>query len=86
MSDWVIYSIGDSALLEQVLISVAMITGSGDFLAACSIGLLIGFLIVFVQSLFQGAKTINVHQVFLGWLLYSVMFVPTSYCQIWCPS
>jgi hypothetical protein len=28
---WEIYSIGDSAFLEQVLNAVAMITGTGDF-------------------------------------------------------
>ena len=44
---WTIHSVGDSAFLEQVLIAVSMITGTGDFTQMASVGLLIGVLIVF---------------------------------------
>lgn len=75
--DFTLYSIGDAAFLEQVLIAIAMINGSGDFEMMVAIGLLLGVLIVSVQSLFNGAKAINWHQVFLGWLVYGIVFLPT---------
>lgn len=72
-----IYSIGDSEFLEQILIAVAMITGTGDFKKLASIGLLLGVLIITIQSLIQGAKEINFHQVLIGWIMYSCFFGPT---------
>ncbi|KZL24226.1 conjugal transfer protein TraG N-terminal domain-containing protein [Pseudovibrio sp. Ad37] len=75
--DFTLYSIGDAAFLEQILISIAMITGTGDFETMVSIGLLLGVIIVTVQSVFGGAKAINWQQVFLGWLVYGMFFFPT---------
>jgi len=60
---WEIYSIGDSAFLEQVLNAVAMITGTGDFTSMVRIGLLIGVLMVSVQALMQGGRGINFQHV-----------------------
>ncbi len=80
--DFTLYSIGDAAFLEQVLISIAMITGSGDFETMISIGLLLGVIIVTVQSVFNGAKAINWQQVFLGWLVYGMFFFPTATVNI----
>ena len=73
-----IYSIGDAAFLEQILNAVAMITGTGNFTKIVSIGLLLGVIMVFIQSVFQGAKQINIHQVLLGWMLYACFFLPTT--------
>lgn len=50
MPEFTIYSIGDSALLEQVLIAVAMITGTNDFTKMASIGLLVSVVIVCVKG------------------------------------
>lgn len=63
--DFSIYSVGDAAFLEQIMIAVAMATGTGDFERMVSIGLLIGALIISFQSLFQGAKSWDLHQVLL---------------------
>lgn len=73
-----IHSIGDSAFLEQILIAVSMITGTGDFEKMVSIGLLLGILIVCIQSVFQGAKQINYQQVLMGWLVYACSFGPST--------
>ncbi len=53
--DFSIYSVGDAAFLEQIMIAVAMATGTGDFERMVSIGLLIGALIISFQSLFRGS-------------------------------
>lgn len=78
MGAFSIYSIGDSAFLEQILIAVSMITGTGDFEKMVSIGLLLGVLMVCIQSVFQGAKQINIQQVLVGWILYACFFGPTT--------
>jgi len=72
--DFSIYSVGDAAFLEQIMIAVAMATGTGDFERMVSIGLLIGALIISFQSLFQGAKSWDLHQVFACWLVYAISF------------
>ena len=71
MGTFTIYSIGDSAFLEQILIAVTMITGTGDFEKMVSIGLLLGVLMIMIQSVFQGAKQINIQQILVGWLIYA---------------
>ena len=78
MGTFTIYSIGDSAFLEQILIAVSMITGTGDFEKMVSIGLLLGVLMIMIQSVFQGAKEINIQQILVGWLIYACFFYPTS--------
>ncbi|MEK9497170.1 conjugal transfer protein TraG N-terminal domain-containing protein [Photorhabdus sp. P32] len=78
MGTFLIHSIGDSAFLEQILIAVSMITGTGDFEKMVSIGLLLGILMICVQSIFQGAKQINFQQVLVGWILYACFFGPTT--------
>ena len=67
-------SIGDSAFLEQIMIAVAMITGTGDFKQLVSIGMLLGVFIICFQSLFQGAQKVDLQQVFVCWVLYALMF------------
>lgn len=74
MGAFSIHSIGDSAFLEQILIAVAMVTGTGDFEKMVGIGLLLGALIISFQSLFQGAKSWDLHQVFVAWLIYGLAF------------
>lgn len=73
-----IVSIGDAAFLEQILISVAMVTSANSFEQMVSIGLLLGVFFVMVQSVFQGAKQINYHQILVGYLLYACFFIPTA--------
>lgn len=75
---WTIYSIGDVAFLEQILIGVAMVTGAGDFSRAASIGLLFALLILSFQSISKGAQELNYQQAFAGWMLFALMFWPTT--------
>ena len=79
---WEIYSIGDSAFLEQVLNAVAMITGTGDFTSMVRIGLLIGVLMVSVQALMQGGRGINFQHVLVSWLVFATMFGPSTRVSI----
>ena len=73
-----IHSIGDAAFLTQILNSVVMIVGTGDYTRLVSIGLLLGVLVVVLQSLFRGAKEIPWQQLLLGWIVYACMFIPTT--------
>ncbi|QCF28081.1 conjugal transfer protein TraG N-terminal domain-containing protein [Hydrocarboniclastica marina] len=76
--NFVIYSIGDSAFLEQILNAVAMLSGSGNIGSAAAVGALIGVLVVFVQSAVDGGKGIAFQQILVGWLFYMAMFGPTA--------
>ncbi|RCS68699.1 conjugal transfer protein TraG N-terminal domain-containing protein [Vibrio casei] len=73
-----IYSTGDAAFLEQILMAVAMVTSMASFEKMVSVGLLLGVILIFVQSVFQGAKEINYHQIFVGYILYAAFFIPTT--------
>ena len=74
---WTIYSIGDPVFLQQVLNAVAMLFASGDFVQFVSIGFLIGFLLIAVQGLLQGAQSIQFQHLLVSFILYSLLFVPT---------
>ena len=78
MGTFTIYSIGDSAFLEQILIAVSMITGTGDFEKMVSIGLLLGVLMIMIQSVFQGAKQIYSRRMLVGLLIYACFFCPNT--------
>jgi conjugal transfer mating pair stabilization protein TraG len=73
-----IVSVGDAAFLEQILIAVSVVTATNSFTKMVSVGLLLGVLIILVQSVFQGSKQINIQQIFVGYLLYACFFVPTT--------
>lgn len=79
---WEIYSIGDSAFLEQVLNAVAMITGTGYCTSMVRIGLLIGVLMVSVLALMQGGRGINFQHVLVSWLVFATMFGPSTRVSI----
>ncbi|MCE0759422.1 conjugal transfer protein TraG N-terminal domain-containing protein [Marinobacter sp. G11] len=81
--EFTIFSVGDAAFLEQILIAVAMVTSPGTgFTDIVKIGLLIGVLLILVQSVFQGAKEVNIQQIFIGYLIYALFFVPTTLVKI----
>lgn len=73
-----IHSVGDAAFLEQILMAVAMVTSTSSFEQMVAVGLLLGVLFVFIQSIMQGAERISLHQILLGYILYACFFVPTS--------
>jgi conjugal transfer mating pair stabilization protein TraG len=73
-----ITSIGDSAFLEQILIAVAMITGTGDFAQAAAIGALIGVIIISMQAVFNPGAGLPYQQLLVAWIIYGIAFVPTT--------
>lgn len=78
MLQFELYSVGSGAFLRDVFNGLAMITGTGEFSRCVSIGLLLGVLVVCVQSVLQGGKSIAWQNILLGWLLYMCFFaVPT---------
>lgn len=77
-----IHSIGDSAFLEQILIAVSMVTGSGHFTQIIGIGLLVSIIVVCTKSIFNQCSRIDFQQILLGWLIYSCLFVPRAQIAI----
>src|SRR5690554_6867359 len=75
--EFTIYSVGESSFLEQILISITMISGSGSMAKLAMIGALLGVVFVLIQSVFQGAQSVNVQHILLGWIVYMCMFGPT---------
>ncbi|MGP9796990.1 conjugal transfer protein TraG N-terminal domain-containing protein [Halomonas sp. 86] len=75
---YTIYSIGDSAFLEQILIAVSMVTGTGSFSGMVKSGLLLGFLLIAFQSLFRGGQTIPFQQILVCWIIYACFFGPSA--------
>jgi conjugal transfer mating pair stabilization protein TraG len=74
-----IYSIGESAFLEQVLNAVAMITGEDSFRDAVAIGMLLGVLLTAWQLLTGGGKGgVDFSQIVVCLILYMCMFVPRA--------
>ncbi len=76
--EFTIYSIGDSEFLEQVLISLAMITGTDDFGAMIQVGLLVGVISTIMSAIAKGGREIEIQHVLLGYIIWSTMFIPTS--------
>lgn len=76
--EFTIYSIGESVFLEQILMSVAMISGSGSMAKMAAIGGVLGVIIVMVQAIFQGGQRIEFQHVLLGWIVYACLFGPTA--------
>ena len=71
-----ILSIGDSAFLEQILIALAMVSGTGDFEQAVSIGLLVSALIVVFASIIKPSEGAQFQYVLITWLIYMIAFYP----------
>ena len=69
-----IHSIGDAAFLHQILNAVAMITGTGDFVKLCSIGILIGVIVVCVQTVLHASRSLDLQQILVGWICWMCFF------------
>lgn len=69
---WTIYSIGDSAWLEQVLNALAMLSGAGTYTSMARIGMMLGILLMFFQALIT--RTYNIGQVVIAWILFAGMY------------
>lgn len=80
--EFTIYSIGDSAFLEQVLIALAMIGGYDDFGAMVQVGLAVGVFATVLSAIAKGGRGIEFHHVLLGYIIWATMFVPTARVNI----
>ena len=74
--EWTIYSIGDSAFLEQVLNAVAMLTGTGDFNDAIRIGFLLGVLMLALQAVLRPMSMIQFQYTLVAFLVFSFLYGP----------
>ena len=75
-----IISVGDVEFLGQVLNSVAMVCGTGDFKQLCVCGFIIGLLFIGFQCIFQGGQRINLQHTFVCFLCYMLFFGPS--CRV----
>ena len=71
-----IYSIGDAAFLEQVLIGLALVTNQLSFIQMAMIACLLGVCLTAFDSIMNGGKAFNIHHTFLGMILFMMFFVP----------
>ena len=75
--EFTIYSVGNIEFLYQILNSVAMICGTGDFAKLVSIGFLLGILYIGFQTIYQGGQRINIAQTLTCFIIYLCMFGPS---------
>jgi conjugal transfer mating pair stabilization protein TraG len=74
--EFTVYSIGDSAFLEQVLI--AMIADVDDFGAMVQVGMAVGVFITVASAIASGGRNIDFQHILLGYILWALLFVPTA--------
>ncbi len=74
--EWTIYSIGDSAFLEQVLNAVAMLAGTGDFADAIRIGFLLGVLMLAFQAVMRPMSMIQLQHTLVAFVVFSFLYGP----------
>ncbi len=77
-----IYSIGDSLFLQQVLNALAMITGTGSFMALVKIGFLMGIIFIVLQAIVDAGRSLSFQHALIGWLLFSLFFGATAAVRI----
>jgi len=82
MFEFTIYSIGDSAFLEQILNAVAILTGLNDFSRLVSIGFLIGVLMIAFSAIIHAGRSISFQHVLIGFLFFALMYGPASRVHI----
>lgn len=75
--NFIIYSIGDSEFLEQILIALALISSVNDFPAMVQVGMAVGVFGTIISAVAKGGKEIEFQHVLLGYILWATMFVPT---------
>ena len=75
--EFTIYSLGSAVYLEEILNSVAMLSGSGDIEALAKIGLIIGVLLLGFQAVFNNTG-IEFHKAGVCLIIYMAMFGPTA--------
>ena len=73
-----LYSIGSAKFLREIFNSVAMITGSGDFLGACVVAIMLGVILAVVKGIMTGGGKIEVGAIVVSSLVTCIMFVPRA--------
>lgn len=73
-----IYTAGDASFLEEVLNSVAMVSGSGAIASVAAVGALVTVIILGFRSIMEGGKWIRFEELLLGFIIYMISFYPTT--------
>lgn len=73
-----LYSIGSAKFLREIFNSVAMITGSGDFLGACVVAIMLGVILAVIKGIMTGGGKIEVGAIVVSSLVTCIMFVPRA--------
>lgn len=76
MDIWNIYSVGDAHFLSQVLNAVAAICGTSDFSTACAVALLVGVIIICVQTVISG-RGLPIQTAVICYLFWMICYFPT---------
>ena len=76
MDVWNIYSVGDAHFLSQVLNAVAAICGTSDFSTACAVALLVGVIIICVQTVISG-RGLPIQTAAVCYLFWMICYFPT---------
>ena len=74
--NFTIYSVGDADFLFAVLNGVSMLTRTGDFADLIRLGFLFGIILAVLQGIQKGGSGFSLGPTILGFLLFSVLFVP----------
>lgn len=80
--DWTIYSFGATKYLESVFNAIAMYSNSGNFDGMFKIALGIGIIIITIQCILDGGKTIKFQMPAIAIVIYMAMFSATTRVQI----
>lgn len=77
---WDVYTLGDVSFIHEVFLGVSHIfygTGENVFLQVYMIGMLLGFIWIFIESMIQ-QKPIALGRFFVAFIIYSALFVPRA--------
>lgn len=78
MLEFSMYSIGSGRFLREVFNAVAMLTGTGDFIKAVAIAMLFSVIVVCLQAVLRGGRSIAWEHVLLGFILFGICFGSSS--------
>lgn len=74
MLEFSMYSIGSGRFLREVFNAVAMLTRTGDFIKAVAIAMLFSVIVVCLQAVLRGGRSIAWEHVLLGFILFGICF------------
>lgn len=73
-----IYTAGDASFLEEVLNSVAMVSGSGSIASVAAVGALVTVILLGFKSIMERGTAIRFEELLLGFIVYMICFYPTT--------